>query len=198
MARPISFLLVVMMCCAHLHSPAPPLSLLFEGSIVIVCDAKGRPKERGGRDRSHRLEQSSERPHREPTTNAEAGGYTSNFLEVFLRPLWELCFGNRRTTTKTKETSRDNEHEEDVMTRSMFETLCKGKPLSSSSKARPKRRSPETTAARSGGVDPSRTKRSRTGRERWRQRNGECAGDDNDHKRLPYIQRRDDVHNNIL
>ena len=131
-------------------------------------------------------------------TNAEAGGYTSNFLEVFLRPLWELCFGNRRTTTKTKETSRDNEHEEDVMTRSMFETLCKGKPLSSSSKARPKRRSPETTAARSGGVDPSRTKRSRTGRERWRQRNGECAGDDNDHKRLPYIQRRDDVHNNIL
>jgi hypothetical protein len=49
------------------------------------------------------------------------------------------------------------------MTWSMFETLCEGKPSSSSSKGRPKRRSPETTAARAGGVDPSRTKRSRTG-----------------------------------
>jgi hypothetical protein len=63
MARPISFLLVVM-CSAHHHPPRPPPSLLFEGSIVIVCDAKGRPEERGGHDRSRRLEQSSERPYR--------------------------------------------------------------------------------------------------------------------------------------
>jgi hypothetical protein len=39
---------------------------------------------------------------------------------------------------KTTETSRDNEHKEDVMTRSMFEMLCEGKP-SLSYKARPKR-----------------------------------------------------------
>jgi hypothetical protein len=115
-------------------------------------------------------------------TDAEAGGYARDFLEVILHRLWEGHFGKRRTTTKTTETSRDNEHEEDVMTRSMFETLCEGKPSSSSSKARPKRRSPETTAARSGGVDPSRTKRSRTGRGRRRRRNGGCVGDDNDYE----------------
>jgi hypothetical protein len=61
------------------------------------------------------------------------------------------------------ETSRDDEHEEDVATRSMFETLCEGEPSSSLSTARPKRRSPETTVARAGGADPSRTKQSRTG-----------------------------------
>jgi hypothetical protein len=99
-------------------------------------------------------------------TDAETGGYARDFLEVILRQLWEGRFGKRRTTTKTTETSRDNEHEEDVMTRSMFKTLCEGKPLSSSSKACPKRRSPETTVARAGGVDPARTKRSRTGRGR--------------------------------
>jgi len=42
-------------------------------------------------------------------------------------------------TTKTTETSRDDEHEEDVVMRSMFETLCEGEPSSSSSTARPKR-----------------------------------------------------------
>jgi hypothetical protein len=125
-------------------------------------------------------------------TDTEAGGYARNFLEVILRPLWEGRFGKRRTSTKTMEMSRDNEHEEDVMPRSMFETLCEGKPSSSSSKTRPKRRS------RAGGVDPSRTKRSRTGRGRRRRRNGGCVGDDNDYKQLPYIQRRDDAHNNIL
>jgi hypothetical protein len=99
-------------------------------------------------------------------TNAEAGGYARDFLEVILRVLWEGRFGKRRTTTKTTETSRDNEHKEDVMTRLMFETLCEGEPSSSLSTAPPKRRSPETTAARAGGVDPSRTKRSGTGRGR--------------------------------
>ena len=99
-------------------------------------------------------------------TNAEVGGYPCDFLEVILRRLWEGRFRKRRTTTKTTETNRDNEHEEDIMTRSMFETLCKGKPLSSSSKARQKRRSLETTVAKAGGVDPSRAKRSRTGRGR--------------------------------
>ena len=66
-------------------------------------------------------------------TDAEAGGYVCNFLEVVLRRLWEGCFGMRRMTTKMTEMSRDDKHEEDVVTRSMFETLCKGKPSSSSS-----------------------------------------------------------------
>jgi hypothetical protein len=79
---------------------------------------------------------------------------------------------------KTTETSRDNEHEEDVVTRSMFETLCEGEPSSSLSTARPKRRSS------AGGADPSQTKRSRMGRRR-RQRNGGCDGDNNDYDRLP-------------
>ena len=68
-------------------------------------------------------------------TNAETGGYTRNFLEVVLRRLWEGRFGRRRTTTKTTETSRDDEHEEDVMAWSMFETLCEGQPSSSLSMA---------------------------------------------------------------
>ena len=131
-------------------------------------------------------------------TNVEAGGYACDFLEVILHWLWEGRFRKRRTTTKTTEMNRDNEHEEDVMTRSMFETLCKSKPSSSSSKARPKRRLLETTAARAGGVDPLRTKQSRTGRGRRQRRNGGCVGDDNDYKRLPYIQQRGDAHNNIL
>ncbi len=122
-------------------------------------------------------------------TDAEAGGYARDFLEVILRRLWEGRFGKRRTSTKKTEMSRDNEHEEDVMTRLMFETLCKGKPPSSSSKARPKRRSPETTVARAEGVDLSRTKQSLTGRGRRRQRNGGCVGDNNDYERLPYIHR---------
>jgi hypothetical protein len=109
---------------------------------------------------------------------------------------WAGRFGRRRTTTKT-ETSRDDEHEEDVATRSKFETLCEGEPSSSLSTARPKRRSPETSASKAGGVDPSRTKHSRTGRRRRRQRNGGCVGDNNDYERLPYIQRQDDAHNNI-
>jgi hypothetical protein len=91
----------------------------------------------------------------EDDTDTEAVGYASDFLEVILRQLWEGRFGKRRTTTKTTEMSGDNNHDEDIMTRSMSETLCEGKPLSSSSKALPKRRSPETTAARAGGVDPS-------------------------------------------
>jgi hypothetical protein len=87
-------------------------------------------------------------------TNAEAVGYASNFLEVVLRRLWEGRFGRRRTTTKTMETSRDDEHEEDVEMRSMFETLCEGEPSSSLSTARPKRRSSETSGegGRGGSV----------------------------------------------
>jgi len=64
---------------------------------------------------------------------------------------------------KTTETSRDNEHEEDVVRRSMFKMLCEGRTSLSSSTARPKRRSSVTTTARPGGADPSRTKQSRTG-----------------------------------
>jgi hypothetical protein len=59
-------------------------------------------------------------------TNAEAGGYARNFLELVLPRFWEGGFGRRRTTMKTTETSRDDEHKEDVVTRSMFEMLCKG------------------------------------------------------------------------
>ena len=114
----------------------------------------------------------------------EAGGYARDFLEVVLRRLWEGRFGRRRTTTKTTETSRDDEHEEDVVMRSMFETLCKSEPSLSLSTARPKHRSSATTAARAGGADPSRTKRSRTVQRR-RQRNGGCVSDNNAYDRLP-------------
>ena len=91
-------------------------------------------------------------------TDVEAGGYARDFLEVVLRRLWEGRFGRRRTTMKTTETSRDNKHEEDVMTRSMFKTLCEGELSSSLSTACLKRRSSGTTTARAGGADPSRTK----------------------------------------
>ncbi len=43
-------------------------------------------------------------------TDAEAGGYARDFLEVILRRLWEGRYGRRRTRTKTTETSRDDEH----------------------------------------------------------------------------------------
>jgi hypothetical protein len=75
-------------------------------------------------------------------------------LEVVLRRLWEVRFGRRRTTTKTTETSRDEEHEEDVVTRSMFEMLCEGELSLSLPMAHPKRRSSATTTARAGGADP--------------------------------------------
>ena len=70
---------------------------------------------------------------------------------------------------KTTEMSSDDEHEEDVVRRSMSETLCEGEPSSSSPTARPKRRSLVRTAARAGG-------RIRRGRKdhRW----GEDLGDD--------------------
>ncbi len=42
--------------------------------------------------------------------------------------------------------SRDDEHKEDVVMRSMFKTLCEGEPLSLLSTARPKCRSSATTA----------------------------------------------------
>jgi hypothetical protein len=116
-------------------------------------------------------------------TEVEAGGYAHDFLEVVLRRLWEDRFGRRRMTTKTTGTSRDDEHEEDVVTRSMFKTLCEGEPSSSLSTARPKRRSSATTAVRAGGADPLRMKRSWTGRRR-RQRNGGCVSDDNDYDQL--------------
>jgi hypothetical protein len=61
-------------------------------------------------------------------------------------------------TTKTTETSRDDEHKEDVVMRSMFETLCKGKPLSLLSTACPKHRLSTTTVARAGRADLSHMK----------------------------------------
>jgi len=73
-------------------------------------------------------------------TDVEAGGCMRDFLEVVLRRLWEGRFRRRRTTTKTTEMSRDDEHEEDIMTRSMFEMLCKGEPSPLLSTACPKRR----------------------------------------------------------
>ena len=106
-------------------------------------------------------------------------------MEVVLRRLWQGCFGRRRMTTKTTEMSRDDEHEEDVVTRLMFETLCEGELSSSLSTARLKRRLSETTAARAGRADPSRTKRSRTGQRRRQRRNGGCIGDNNNYDRLP-------------
>ena len=57
---------------------------------------------------------------------------TGVFLEVVLCQLWEGRFRRRRTTMKTTEMTRDDEHKEDVVMRLMFETLCKGEPSSSS------------------------------------------------------------------
>jgi hypothetical protein len=103
-------------------------------------------------------------------TDAEVGGTRA----------WAGRFGRRRMTPKL-ETSRENEHEEDVATWSKFEMLREGEPSSLMSTARPKRRSPETTVTRAGGADPSRTKQSRTGQRRRRRRNGGCVGDNNDY-----------------
>jgi len=100
----------------------------------------------------------------EDDTDAEVGGgYERDFLEVVLRQLWEGRFGRMMMAMKMTETSRDNKHEEDVMTWSMYEMLCEceGKPSLSSSTACPKRRS-SATAARAGGTDPSRTRGART------------------------------------
>ena len=55
--------------------------------------------------------------------NAEAGKYVHNFLEV---ALCQLCEGHFGKTTTTKETSKDNEHDKDIVVQLMFKTLCKG------------------------------------------------------------------------
>jgi len=102
----------------------------------------------------------------------EAGEYARDILEVVLRQLWEGRFGRRRTSTKSTETSSDNEHKEDVVTWSMSEMLCKGKPLLSLSTACPKRRSLATSVTTEGGADPSRKKGSRTRRGPRRRRIG--------------------------
>ncbi len=130
--------------------------------------------------------------------DTEAGECVCNFLEVVLRRLWEGHFGRRRTTAKTTETSRDDEHKEDVVTWLMFETLWEDESSLSSSTALPKCRSSASTAARAGGADPSQTKWSRTGRGQRRQRKGGYFDDDNGYERLPYMQRRDDAHNIII
>ena len=114
--------------------------------VPIVGNDRGK----GGRGRSVADEKIMERA--KTTATMERG------MRVVLRRLWEGRFGRRRTTTKTTETSRDDEHEEDVVTLSMFETLCEGELSSSLSTARLKRQSSATTAARAGGADPLRTK----------------------------------------
>ena len=99
---------------------------------------------------------------------------------------------------KMTETSRDNKHKEDVMTRSMFETLCEGKPSLSLSTACPKRRSSSTTAARVGG----RICRGQNDHG-WGEDNGDVGTGDvlvmtmttNDY--IPCIKRQDDMHNSI-
>jgi hypothetical protein len=70
------------------------------------------------------------------------------------------------------ETSSDDEHKEDVVTRLMSKTLCKGEPSSLPSTACLKHRSLATTVSRAGGADPLRTKGSWTNRGPRRQRNG--------------------------
>jgi len=96
-------------------------------------------------------------------------------LEVVLHRLWEGCFGRRRMTTKMTETSRDDEHEEDVVTRSMFEMLCKGKPSSLLSTACPKRRSSATAVARASGADPSWRNNHRWGEDGGNDRTGHAS-----------------------
>ena len=59
-------------------------------------------------------------------TDAEAGEYACDFLDVTLSQLWEGRFGRRTTTAKTMEMSGEDKHKEDVVLRSMFEMHCKG------------------------------------------------------------------------
>ena len=59
-------------------------------------------------------------------TDVEAGEYARIFLEVVLRQLWKGHFRRKRTTMKTTETRSDDEHEEDVMMRSISKTLARG------------------------------------------------------------------------
>ena len=132
------------------------------------------------------------------TTRTWERGVGERFFGGHPPPTLGRAFWEEEDDNEGEETSRDDKHEEDVVMRSMFETLCEGKPSSSLSTARPKRRSSAAIAARASGADPSQTKRSRTGqRGRWRRRNGACVSDANDYERLLYIQRRDDTHNNI-
>jgi hypothetical protein len=107
----------------------------------------------------------------EDNADVEGGKYAHDFLEVVLRRLWEGRFGRRRMTTKTTETSSDDEHKEGIVTRLMSETLCESEPSSSSSTARLKRQSLAMTMARANGADPLRTKGSRMGRGPWQRQN---------------------------
>ena len=131
-------------------------------------------------------------------TDAEAGGYAYDFLEVDLRQLLEGRFGRRRTTMKTTEVSRDNKHKEDVVTQSMFAMLCEGKPLLSSSTARPKRQSSAMTAARAVG----RIRRGRNDHGRGDDDGNDGLGDASvmtmtTNEYIPCIKRQDNMHNSI-
>jgi hypothetical protein len=99
-------------------------------------------------------------------TDTEAGGVRARFLGGHPSPTLGGAFREDEDGNEMMETSRDNKHEEDIMMRSMFETLCEGKPLLSSSMDHPKRQLSAMTAARAGGADPSRTKQSRMGQGR--------------------------------
>ena len=82
--------------------------------------------------------------------DAEVGEYARDYLEVALSRLWEGRFGRRTTTAKTMETSRDDEHNKDVMVQLMFGMLCppedearpQGGPCRCCPTACPSRRSP--------------------------------------------------------
>jgi hypothetical protein len=63
--------------------------------------------------------------------DAKTGGVRAPFLGGRPPPTLGRAFREERMTTKTTEMSRDDEHKEDVMTRSMFEMLCEGEPWSS-------------------------------------------------------------------
>ena len=58
--------------------------------------------------------------------DTDAGENARDYLEVALNQFWEGLFRRRTTSEKTMETSRDDEHEEDAVPRSRFETLCEG------------------------------------------------------------------------
>ena len=131
-------------------------------------------------------------------TDAEVGGYACNFLEVVLCRLWEGSFGSRRTAMKMTETSRDDEHKEDVVMRSMFEMLCEGKPSFSSSTARPKR--DRRQGPRQGRV--GRIRRGRNDHGQIKDDGNDGTGDasvttttTNDY--ITCIKQRDDTHNSI-
>ena len=98
---------------------SPAITIMLMPAIDVGAFFIGR-EEREGDDGSGVATEDDD------DADAKAGEYARDFLEVALSRLWEGILGRRMTTEKMMETSRDNEHKEDVVPLSMFETFCEG------------------------------------------------------------------------